>query len=404
MISQTETPASLFSSVSSDAYSTSSSYSSSDDYSPASPTPVTQAFDQVATRNYQQAYKAEWSNLVTTSPDLGNAPFVDSFDLNEQYLGQAAFAEGFDVAAMNNSGYLGFVTNQSPWEYMAFESDSSKSTSLDNETFGLCPTGFDGQLAGEIGELAPLFCLGQNTVESSTSTVLPSQTLKYPNPSPTILATPFISPVKSAGQMSSCRPDHSRPGFKTPAEQASVEACGPQEACINDGISATSNSLENCHSRPAAWRKRRRPETESESKDLGHKEGIKGLKVPWTITTRVEEKPFPCHPCKKAFDRQEHLTRHQKTDIHLNTLKTLGIPSLDPPPPTTPCPFCGKLFNRSDNLKPHKLTHMHRAGKQYRNPEYSIEASVQKGQDRIDPRINPTGKLKKRPTKKAKTK
>lgn len=417
-----------FSTTSSEESSRSSSSTSSDDFSPRSPTPSARFFHsgQAATTcNYQlgHSYSADLSKLRTTPPDIGNAPFVEGFDFNEPYLGHAPFVEGFELPFVSEGSVPDGTPKQTPWEYMEFGGDpsSSESASLVNEAFALCQTGIDGKLAGGFGEsvahskIAPVFCMEQNQMESSTSTVLPSQTLKYPNASPPNLATPFVSPIKPANQLSSCGPssqDVSKFDFPNAAEHVSVGPYVSSDTCkfasqriVDDGLTAERTGFANHHSGPATWRKRRRLETETEGKDLVPKGQIGGPKIEsFTRAAGFDRKEHCCHSCRKGFDRQEHLTRHKKTNIHLETLKDLGIPSLDPPPPTTPCPFCPRRFNRSDNLKPHMLTHMHEDNKNHRNSSCSVEQSIRLGQDRIDPRINPTRMSRKRPTKTAKTK
>lgn len=57
----------------------------------------------------------------------------------------------------------------------------------------------------------------------------------------------------------------------------------------------------------------------------------------------IEEKPFQCAECPKAFKRSEHLKRHIRS-VHSNERPF-------------PCTLCEKKFSRSDNLSQHLKTH-----------------------------------------------
>ena len=57
----------------------------------------------------------------------------------------------------------------------------------------------------------------------------------------------------------------------------------------------------------------------------------------------MEEKPFQCAECPKAFKRSEHLKRHIRS-VHSNERPF-------------PCTLCDKKFSRSDNLAQHLKTH-----------------------------------------------
>lgn len=62
-----------------------------------------------------------------------------------------------------------------------------------------------------------------------------------------------------------------------------------------------------------------------------------------TDPENIEEKPFRCAECPKAFKRSEHLKRHIRS-VHSNERPF-------------PCTLCEKKFSRSDNLAQHLKTH-----------------------------------------------
>ena len=62
-----------------------------------------------------------------------------------------------------------------------------------------------------------------------------------------------------------------------------------------------------------------------------------------TDSENIEEKPFQCAECPKAFKRSEHLKRHIRS-VHSNERPF-------------PCTLCEKKFSRSDNLSQHLKTH-----------------------------------------------
>ncbi|MCJ1464230.1 hypothetical protein MMC07_002843 [Pseudocyphellaria aurata] len=110
------------------------------------------------------------------------------------------------------------------------------------------------------------------------------------------------------------------------------------------------------------------------------------LRVSYDIAHASMHKPHRCDLCGTGFDRQEHLTRHNKTKMHLDTLEKNGLPAVKPP--QAHCPFCGKGFTRSDNLTPHIKTHFHNGERITKSGPVSVEESTRRGLGRIDPRLN----------------
>lgn len=420
---QLSTPAS---SLSSEMMSESSSSSNFDGFSRSSPTPVQwfQPTGKVAAhyqRRIGHSVLAEFPDRPITPPGQDQASFAEGVS-NDPYMECHPFLAGFEPNSFTPNVCEGsdFTTKQLGWDCMVFGRNSASGhPTLANEKISLCPAIYDQKFAAQDnkctpkGEFSPVYPVSEDVMKCPSSTVLPSQTLKYPISSPS-LSTPFVSPVKQQALSGSSVEDESKFNLENLAKQhGSLGTYEPLDAyafsshgIVDDSITAEPNIFAGFVPQPATWRKRRRLDNESETDELGQKVQLGGPKIPYEVTraTPYLEKPHPCHSCHKGFDRQEHLTRHNKTDIHLKTLRDLGIPSLDPPPPTTPCPFCGKAFNRSDNLKPHILTHMQREERNYRNDPVSIAESRSKGQAKIDPRINLTSRLKKRSGKKARTK
>lgn len=338
------------------------------------------------------------------------------------------------------------------WDQMTFDGNLTTSKPVGQNYLFNHAEGFAQHFPWGIEEhdqidFSNMASFSQGMMDPSPSTILPSQTLRYPSRQPpAVLATPFLSPVKMTTEISIYDP----PKLESAGEAASfnflldqpISGCSyaPSDfsAVARDGSIPSSSPRERkgqMGNRVQSMEgiKRRQPETSPGSKYPGRKRHNKIPKIPLELVTkdltespsrktrrnqtcyddtslprnrvpkiRLEvvkpraEKPHICNLCKIGFDRQEHLTRHNRSDAHRDKQKAHGITVLEPAPQQYRCRFCDKAFGRSDNVKPHEKTHLHADEKARRNTQVSIEESIRRGMWDIDPRINPDLKEAKR--------
>lgn len=243
-------------------------------------------------------------------------------------------------------------------------------------------------------------------------TVLPSQMIKFPNATMSTMATPFVSPVKIEAQSSEYNGfsylnrtasfDYSDES-ESAGSYMSSDTCTPtREILLDDSLCLHENGLIDSFKCTSSLKRLRQEDgsgNDESSKRVAATNPydiIRGkgrLKVSYEIAQKSMDKPHKCEKCYKGFDRQEHLTRHNKTKSHRETMTKHGIATITPP--EAYCPVCGKGFTRSDNVKPHIRTHMHNGELSYKNSPISVEESVSKGLEKIDPRLNqsPGGKV-----------
>lgn len=363
----------------------SSTYSFSTDYSPISPTPVSGEFPVRAlpTKNCNgQNLTKEQSNPrgPMTPPNLGH-PAIEYplYPQAQQYLcalAASSVGEKFGCGEMDN-----FADLPTEWGSNEYNQGTGSASQLDTfyPIFDPCTNQVTDDIRPEFSTM--------HTMDQPPPTVLPSQTLKYPNPPASGLATPFLSPVKT---------EAASPSHIDQSDGLSFDYSPKRDdILIDDSLSVHENGLIDSFKRTIP-RKRQRQEEDSGDEDVPRK---RVPKIPYIVKSWME-KPYPCFFCKKGFDRHEHLTRHNKSASHRKTtLKEHGVVS--PEPRKYPCPFCGKPFDRPDNVKPHMKTHMHDGGGNFKNASVSLDESVRKGHGKIDPRSDD---YEEEQSKKARTK
>lgn len=314
-----------------------------------------------------------------TPPNLGH-PSI-GYPLYPQYLcalSASPVGEKFSYREMDDN----FADLPTEWGSNDYDQGTSPARQEEMTFYPLFEPCCTNQVADDV---RPDFSTMHAIDQPPPSTVLPSQTLKSPNLPASGLATPFLSPVKTEA--------HS-PSYMDQSDGLSFDYSPKEDdILIDDSLSLHENGLDSF--KRTVSRKRQRQEEDSTDEDLPSK---RVPKIPFIVKSWME-KPYPCHVCKKGFDRHEHLTRHNKSDSHRKTvLKEYGV---EPPAPRKyPCPFCGKLFDRPDNVKPHMKTHMHDGGGNYKNASVSVRESERKGLGKIDPRSDDYEKE----SKKARTK
>lgn len=393
----------------------SSSYStstSSTEYaSPVSPTPISLEYQveglRIKSHNPDYLASAEsYARRSMTPQNSTHSSLVDAFDPQALYLCPGSSVGG-------NFGIESSFTDLSTgWESQIFDQDASPTPSTPMETqegyllvSSLNPH-FASQIAGDIQQEFPAM---NGAYHNPPPTVLPSQTLKCPNPPESTLAMPFVSPVKTPAQLSPYSspyldefPNSLKLEFAAETESASpcatfgsVTSSCEVLLCEDPALRLQRRQIVASYKRIAS-RKRTRQQCDGDDEDPGL--------VNISLARESVKKQYPCNICLKGFDRHEHLTRHNRTTVHINKCIEKGIDPPDPRPTLHKCPHCDKQFNRHDNLKPHKLTHYHDNETNNKNPSVSVEESEAMGEGKNDPRLNPSLGAKKGSNKKARTK
>lgn len=398
----------------SSSYSTSTSspeYSSPEYTSPATPTPISREYQveglPIKSHNLDYLASAQsYARRPMTPPNSTHSSLEDAFDPQAPYLcAGSSVGENFGCGALESS----FIDLSTGWECQIFDQDASPapSTPMESQEGYLLLSSLNPHSASQVaGDIRQEFPAMNDAYPNPPPTVLPSQTLKCPNPPESTLATPFVSPVKTPAQLS----PYSSPYLNEDPNCLKFEFAEPPSPCATLGSATATCDVLSCED--PALRMQRRQIVASYKRIASRKSMLQvsdcgdedpGL-VKISLARESVKKQYPCNICAKGFDRHEHLTRHNRTTVHINKCIEKGIEPPEPRPTLHKCPHCDKEFNRHDNLKPHKRTHYHDNEANNKNPSVSVEESEAMGEGKNDPRLNPNLGAKKGPNKKARTK
>lgn len=95
--------------------------------------------------------------------------------------------------------------------------------------------------------------------------------------------------------------------------------------------------------------------------DICHKDLGSHLSLTLHKNTHMVERPYKCEPCQVSFNTPGHLTKHERSSIHLTRVtmtQAFGVPTHDNPRPYG-CNHCDVAFRKYGHLAKHLRSKAH---------------------------------------------